>query len=198
VGQEADCTLRIGRRALTGKALLETDHILFRGPERLKIALKDLRSVSASGGLLQLDLEGGPASLELGKAAEKWAHKILHPPTLLDKLGVKAGVKVALVGDFDAAFVRELGETVAKAKDADLILFAARGRKALARVAALAGSMKRDAGLWIVYPKGVDDIREVEVIEAGRAAGLKDIKVASFSATHTALKFVVPLSKRAG
>jgi hypothetical protein len=44
-----------------------------------------------------------------------------------------------------------------------------------------------------VYPKGVKEIREVEVIEAGRAAGLKDIKVCAFSATHTGLKFVFPV-----
>ena len=39
-------------------------------------------------------------------------------------------------------------------------------------------------------------IREVEVIERGRTAGLKDVKVASFSATHTALKFVIPVAAR--
>jgi hypothetical protein len=44
-----------------------------------------------------------------------------------------------------------------------------------------------------VYPKGVAAIREIEVIEAGRAAGLKDIKVASFSSTHTALQFALPV-----
>jgi hypothetical protein len=33
-------------------------------------------------------------------------------------------------------------------------------------------------------------------LEGGRAAGLKDIKVASFSATHTALKFAIPVAAR--
>jgi len=48
----------------------------------------------------------------------------------------------------------------------------------------------------VIYPKGGPAIREIEVLEAGRAAGLKDVKVASFSATHTGLKFVLPVSKR--
>jgi hypothetical protein len=37
----------------------------------------------------------------------------------------------------------------------------------------------------------------VGVINAIRDAGLKDVKVASFSGTHTALKAVIPVEKRA-
>ena len=53
-----------------------------------------------------------------------------------------------------------------------------------------------NAALWVIYPKGVAAIRQIEVLQAGRAAGLKDVKVASFSATHTGLKFVLPVSER--
>ena len=56
--------------------------------------------------------------------------------------------------------------------------------------------LKPAGALWVVYPKGVQTIREIEVIAAGREAGLKDVKVASFSATHTALKFVIPVASR--
>jgi hypothetical protein len=34
------------------------------------------------------------------------------------------------------------------------------------------------------------------VMRAGQAAGLVDVKVVSFSATHTAEKFVIPLRAR--
>jgi hypothetical protein len=60
----------------------------------------------------------------------------------------------------------------------------------------LAAGVQAGGALWIVYPKGVAVIREIEVLNAGRAAGLKDTKVASFSPTHTALKFVRPAAKR--
>ena len=50
--------------------------------------------------------------------------------------------------------------------------------------------------LWVVYPKGVQIIREIEVIDAGRAAGLKDTKVVAFSPTHPALRFVIPVAAR--
>jgi len=198
MGQELECRMHVGRRTLAGKAYLETDYILFRGDERVKIPLKDLKSVTASAGLLKLDYEGGPASLDLGAAAEKWAKKILHPPSRADKLGVKAGVSVRLVGAFDAEFLTELSdvEMLSGKGAADLILFLAPDRKALHQIPKLMAGLKPAGGLWVVYPKGVPEIREIEVLEAGRAAGLKDVKVASFSATHTALRFVIPLTAR--
>jgi len=50
--------------------------------------------------------------------------------------------------------------------------------------------------IWIVYPKGRTEITENDVLSTGRVVGLKDVKVCSFSATHTALKFVIPVSLR--
>jgi hypothetical protein len=200
MGQELECTMRYQRRTLEGKAYLETDFVLFRGPERLKVMYRDLTGVTAKSGVLKLDFPGGPAEFELGEAAEKWVQKILHPPSRADKLGVKAGLLYRLVGDFDAAFQEELNThdtqpAGTKAK-ADLVFYAARKSADLAQVRKLAGGMKPDGALWVVYPKGVQDIREIEVLEAGRAGGLKDTKVASFSEKETALRFVVPLDKR--
>jgi hypothetical protein len=191
MGQEIECRMRFGKRSLAGKAYLETDYLLFRGEERVKLAFQDLTSVKGADGVLRLEFAGGPAELELGKAAEKWAEKILHPPSRLDKLGVKAGSTARVVGGFDADFVEELSRSGAVVTDgaAEIVFFAAAKSSDLARVKKLAGA--GDA-LWVIYPKGVTAIREVEVIEAGRAAGLKDVKVARFSATHTGLKFVAP------
>src|SRR6266436_4189061 len=133
MGQELECRIHLGRRALAGKAYLETDYILFRGDERVKIPLKDLKSVTVSAGTLKLEYDGGPATLELGAAAEKWAKKILHPPTRADKLGVKAGLSVRIVGTFDPDFLQELNqvEIVAGKAQADLIFLLAPDRKTL-------------------------------------------------------------------
>ena len=200
MGQELECTLRYRKRKLTGKAYLETGYLLFRGEERLKVPLQDLRSVEAAGGLLKLEFPGGPAVLELGPAAEKWADKILHPPSLAHKLGVKPGVAVRLAGEFEPAFLEDLRSRVVDLRDgkarADLVFFAASAASDLARVAKIKKWLKPAGALWVVYPKGVPSIREIEVLEAGRAAGLKDTKVASFSPTHTALRFVIPVAER--
>jgi hypothetical protein len=188
MGQECDCKLRIGKRTFSGRAQLENDFLLFRGGERLKIALKDLKGVVAADGVLNLDFPGGPAALELGDAAAKWERKIPHPPALLEKLGVKPGMPIALEGEFDAEFRDQIGKPV-KGK-ADLIFFAAGKTGDLARVLRLKSQLNAGGAIWVVYPKGGAAIREAEVIEAGRAAGLKDTKVARFSETHTALRFV--------
>ena len=50
--------------------------------------------------------------------------------------------------------------------------------------------------LWVIYPKGVRTITENDVLAAGREAGRKDVKVASFSSTKTALKFIEPRIQR--
>jgi len=192
--------MRYQERTLSGKAYLETDFLLFRGDERLKVLFKDLRSVKASSGVLHLDFPGGPAELELGKAAEKWSEKILNPPSRLDKLGVKPGLSVRLVGDFEPDFIAELEqrqiEPAKSSGNVDLLFYAARKTSDLKKVKSLATGMHSDGALWVVYPKGVAEIREIEVLESGRDCGLKDVKVASFSKTHTALKFVVPVGKR--
>ncbi len=205
MGQELECTLRYQKRTLTGKAHLETDYLHFRSQgglktPRLKVPLKDLTAVQAADGLLKLEFPGGPAALELGRAAEKWADKILHPPSRIGKLGVKAGVAVRLVGDFEQDFLDELSgcaiDPIKGRAKADLVFFAAAAARDLSRVAKLKVWLKPSGALWVVYPKGVPAIREIEVLQAGRAAGLKDTKVARFSSTHTALRFVIPAAER--
>jgi hypothetical protein len=198
MGQELDCRILYQRSTWSGRAYLETDYILFRGEGRLKIPIKDLKSVTARDGRLHLQFSGGPAVLELGPAAEKWAHKILHPPTRADKLGIKPGLTVRLAGEFDRGFLDELKDvtTVAGRVKADLIFLAATDRAALDQIPTLAATLKPAGGLWVVYTKGVQAIREIEVLDAGRASGLKDTKVASFSPTHTALRFVIPVAAR--
>jgi hypothetical protein len=200
MGQEAECTMRYQRRKLAGKAYLETDHLLFRGQERLKIALKDITGVMAAAGVLKLEFAGGPAELELGKAAEKWREKILRPPSRADKLGIKAGLTARLVGQLDGDFLDELQtrqvEITKGRTRVDLLFYGVNQRAELTQAAKLSNFLKPNGALWIVYPKGVAEIREMDVLAAGREAGLKDTKVASFSTTHTALRFVIPLDQR--
>jgi hypothetical protein len=193
MGQELACTLRYRKKAFAGKAYLETAFILFRGDERLKIAFDELTGVQAADGILKLEFAEGPAHFELGAAAEKWARKILHPPTRLEKLGVKPGLSIAVEGELEPRFLSEIGEIAGPKAKADLLFFAAQKTADLARIGKLKARLNPRGALWVVYPKGIAAIREVEVIGAGRAAGLKDNKVAGFSATHTALRFALPV-----
>jgi hypothetical protein len=202
VGNEVKCTAWLGKQQSEGNALLETSEILFRGDFRLKIPFSTIQSAKVVDGELRLQTAQGAVVFSLGPAAEKWRDKILHPKSRIEKLGVKPEAGVSLIGDFDAEFLRELGKLtkfVSKGKvaaDSEWIFFAVDSKEDLGAVQRISKSMKGAAALWIVYPKGQKHITENDVLAAGRNGALKDVKVVGFSSTHTALKFVIPLSRR--
>ena len=186
MGQEIQCRVDFGRRSSLGKALLETSEVLFRGDFRLKIPFRDIQRMDVTAGKLEIQFAEGSAVFHLGAAAEKWAARIRNPPSRLDKLGVKPGTKVRLIGSRDDAFRRELSErgAVDTRSKPDLVFLAVKDKNELVELAYLG-----EAPVWVIYPKGIQAVTENEVLSAGRAAGLVDTKVCSFSATHTALRF---------
>ncbi len=202
MGSEQLCTVRAEGKTSKGKALLETDEIIFRGDFRLKIPFASLQSVAASDGELRLKWKDGSAIFELGDQAAKWADKILHPKSTSEKLGIKPGLTVSVLAIRDAEFIRDLrasSKAFSNTKlqhDSDLIFMGASEAEDLGEVSGVTSSLAKSGALWIVYPKGKQEIQEAQVIEAGRAAGLVDVKVVKFSETHTALKFVWPKAKR--
>jgi hypothetical protein len=121
---------------------------------------------------------------------------------LIDKLGVKPGQRIAVLGVESAEFLTELGARVPeysrgkRINEADLIFFSAEAVADLGQVSSLARVIQKNGAIWVVYPKGQKHIREIDVIDAGKSAGLTDNKVCSFSATHTALRFCIPVAKR--
>jgi hypothetical protein len=122
--------------------------------------------------------------------------------TLMDKLGVKPGQRIAVLGVEDAEFLRDLAASVPeysrgnRISKADLLFFSAEAREDLSQLKSLSRSISKSGGIWVVYPRGQKHIREIDVINAGKSAGLTDNKVCRFSGTHTALRFVIPLAKR--
>lgn len=202
MGQEAEVRACIGQNIESGKALLETDYLLFRGDTRVKILFKDIQTLDARDGWLRVKYSGGTARFELGPFAERWAEKIRSPRSLLDKLGVKPESRVAVISVKDEAFLKDLVERIGRipaknaAGECDFVFYAAGKKADLAKVKTYAKLLKKNGALWVVYPKGQKQITENDVLKAGKPAGLVDVKVCAFSATHTALKFVIPLSRR--
>jgi len=202
MGLEAACRARYGKKASEGKAQLETTDLLFRGAFRLQIPLKDVTSVEAKSGELVVVWPEGEAAFALGKDAEKWALKVRYPRGLLDKLGVKRGARVAVVGDLPGDFLKDLGgrtDDVTRGrpkKDTDLVFVAMADPKDLGRLAALRAAIKPEGGIWVVWPKGRRAFREDDVRAAGPGAGLVDVKVVSFSDTLSGLKMVIPVTLR--
>ena len=122
--------------------------------------------------------------------------------SLLDKLGVKPGQRVCVLGVADKEFLLDLAVVVPNAahgkprKETDIIFLAAENLKSLDRINSLEPYIQRKGAIWIIYPKGRQDIRESDVRSAGVSAGFTDNKVCRFSETHTALRFVIPVARR--
>jgi hypothetical protein len=202
MGKEASCTAHYNGATSTGKLQLETDHLVFRGDFRVKLALEELKRAVAEKGQLRVEGANGAALFELGAAAQKWADAINNPKSLLDKLGIKAEHAVSVLGITDRAFLDDLKRRTAHVtagqavKGSDLIVFQADNAEQLKALAALAKSIDRNGAIWVVTPKKRPEIAATVVMKAGKAAGLVDVKVARFSETYTALKFVIPKTER--
>jgi hypothetical protein len=201
MGEEARCIVRFRDARSEGKALLETDELIFRGDFRIAVPLKGITALDASDGELHVEFADGEATFELGPKAEPWAERIRNPKSLLDKLGVKPQSSVAVVDLEDGEFRTLLEERVggyatAPQPESDLIFLGAESTGDLGRIEPLVQYLRPNGHIWVVAPKGRQDIREADVLEAGRAAGLKDTKVARFSGTHTAHRFTIPLESR--
>src|SRR5271167_218922 len=121
MGRELFCSVQSGGKTAKGKALLETSEIIFRGDFRLKISFASLKSVAARDGDLHLKWGDGSAVFELGEQAEKWAHKILHPKSTAEKLGIKPGLVISAVAMGDGDFVKELRAQAKSFSDAKLL-----------------------------------------------------------------------------
>lgn len=203
MGQEARCTVRFGDQTAQGKALLETDELIFRGDQfRLVIPFKAMKSVASQDGELTVNFPDGIAIFSLGSLAEKWARKILNPKSLLDKLGVKAGMAIGVVGVEDEGFLVDLDARTQNltlgegAIDSDMIFVAVDGPADVARLAPLKSQIKPNGAIWAVFRKGRKDFNENDLLRGGLEAGLVDVKVVKFSETHAASKFVIRKADR--
>jgi hypothetical protein len=128
-----------------------------------------------------------------------------HATPLLEKLGVRPGARVAIFGVDDGDFRALLDGRTHDIADgwpkpaSDLVFLAVDGPGDLEPLAALRERIVPTGAIWVVSRKGrAATLRDVEVIAAARAVGLVDNKVVAFSATHTALRLVIPKALRSG
>ena len=203
MGYDATCTMTTEGRTFAGKVSLEEKALTFRGEARLAIPLAIIGDVQARDGRLHFSAGGRRVVLDLGPAAEKWASRITSPPSRIEKLGVKTGMRVALIQIDDPALLEDVvsrGATIVRGSRAtglDLIFFGAGDRADLDRLGALAARLQPAGAIWLVRAKGrAAPIAESASMAAARRAGLVDVKVVSYSATHTAEKYVIPVARR--
>ncbi len=129
---------------------------------------------------------------------------------LVRKLGLKPGMSVRLLGAPEGYWellggdAAELEVAVADPADASVDfshLFASDVETLEARFRTARDGMEQDGMVWASWPKkssGVQsEIARAEVMAAGKAVGLVDVKVCAVDETWSGLKFVVPVAERA-
>ena len=146
------------------------------------------------------------------RAAWRGSAKIRNPPTLLDKLGVKAGQDVGTIGltDLDLLAMLRAQTTVTEyppvvagaptsemaGAELDLVFVQVSSLADLVSLATLREWIVQNGAVWVLHPKGRADLKDTDVMAAGKVDGLVDNKVARVSETLSALRFVIPKAKR--
>ena len=111
-------------------------------------------------------------------------------------------MRILLVDIDDPSFAAELEEDGAEIVSGprarpDMVFVGVRSVADLGKIARYKKRIPRDGTLWLVRPKGRDTpVSERDAMAAGLDAGLVDVKVVSFSDTHSALKYVYRLVDR--
>lgn len=192
MGKEADnVRARFADGEEVGRLQWEAPRLVFRGAHRLVYQGLALAGVRAEGGDLLL---ASGERFTLGEPfAARWAEAIANPPGRLDKLGVKPGMRVAVLEVDDPNFLSELTQRTQpmnEFSELDILFWGADSREAMQRLPALIPMLGPKGALWVVSRKGkAASIKDVEVMAEAKARGLVDSKVCAFSDTHTALRF---------
>ena len=130
-------------------------------------------------------------------------HRDYSDRSLFDKLGVRSDMHVALCGVREDAFLLELNARLAMSASPhlrgkyDMIFVQIDGPADLERIARAAAHLRPNGAVWVFHPKGKGALPpDAQVRAAGIAAQLVDNKICALNDTHTATRFVIPLTQR--
>jgi hypothetical protein len=200
MGNESICRVEIDGKSAEAKVLLETAELIVRGAMKLRIPFAEIESAKADGDILHIRWSGRDARLSVGPQAKKWAEKIRNPKSVIEKLGIKPGQRITALGALDDDFVAQLaehGEVSRRPRNnSDIVFYAVWRQDQLDKLSSLRALLTPAGALWVIRPKSAAAVTESQVLAAGKAAGLVDVKVVRFSETHTAEKFVIPRQNR--
>lgn len=200
MGREARIAYISGKERADVRAHLDSASLQLSGGKKLIVQLSDVRTAKVVGEDLAIETKTEKFKLALGaKEAAAWAKNILNPPSLADKLGVKAETTVLLVGErideIDDAVAkgakveRAATLTATKAKAANIVILTLVPETTPKQIEAAAKVLPKGTALWLAYTKGVKPNGD-DIIRLARQSGLKDTKVARISVTHAALRFI--------
>jgi len=116
---------------------------------------------------------------------------------------VKPGARVAVVDLDDPQFLKLLRSRtsdIVRGKPrsrCDIVFLGANEMRDLEKLKEVKTWIEPNGAVWVIRLKGGrGPLRDTDLIDAGLAAGLVDNKIASFSDTHGAMRFVFRLRDR--
>lgn len=209
MGYEIKCRARVDDRSGTireaeSTVLLETDEVIVRGEARIRIPRASIERVTARAGVVTISSPMAVVSLSLDeKSAAAWRKKLEEPPKrLIDKLDVKADVKVWLFRVGDETLTEQVSARTTNvvrgpsASNCDVVFVGVDSVAQLDRIERALEAMTDRGAIWVVHPKGVSGIADTAIFAKAKSLGLTYTKVARVSDTHTAEKLVKPLAPR--
>ncbi len=200
MGREATIDYVSGKEFAKVRAHLDSMALQLSGGKKLIVPLSDVRKATPVGDELRIETKTAKFALHLGaKDAASWAKKILNPPSLADKLGIKPGMAVLTIGqriaEVDEALAKDAKANhsatiaLAKLRAAALAILTLEPETAAKQIDTAAKALGPSTALWLVYRKGTKPNGD-DIIMLARKAGLKDTKVARISDAHAALRFI--------
>src|SRR5205085_10514374 len=124
-----------------------------------------------------------------------WLKKMQEPPKrLIDKLDVKPGAKIWLLGIDDETLISQLVERTTQvvrgnsATACDVVFVGVESERDLDRIGRAVNAMTDGGAIWVVHRKGPSGIPDTTIFAKAKSLGLTYTKVARVSDTHTAEK----------
>ncbi len=117
-----------------------------------------------------------------------------------DKLGLKPGYQVRVVGKVDRALLEKARAKIGRSfiregTEADVILYwAASASEIMPMLKKLKRTLAPNGGIWVItFKKGKGEpyVPDQQLIPAGLAAGLVDNKICSVSDAQSGMRFVI-------
>jgi hypothetical protein len=208
VGYETKCRVRVvepaGTRQADATVLLETDELVVRGEARIRIKRADIKRVARRNGTVTVASPSATLTLFLGEpAAARWEKKISEPPKqLIDKLDVKPGASVVLIGKHDDALLAQLEQRTtnisraSNAKNRDVAFVEVSSVRDFDRIERAPSAITDSGAIWVIHPKGPAGVADTAIFAKAKELGLAYTKVARVSDRLTAQKLVRPVASR--
>jgi hypothetical protein len=190
MGYETKCRTRVTDAAGVVReadaTVFETDELIVRGEARIKIPRTAIERATVRAGVLTVTAPQGVVTMSLGAdSAQKWLKKIQEPPKrLIDKLDVKTGAAVWLIGIDDETLISQIEERTAlisrgrSATSREVVFVGVESEKDLDRIGRAMKAMTDGGAIWVVHRKGRSGVADTTIFAAAKALGLTYTKVA--------------------